>query len=288
MPTQQELALAFGSPVALEPGVLSVDINEVPPSVESVLGFCFPEQRAAIRYFIDPSGAVDKYAVCSAFHLPIRRVLYSNLQSANPNVRNAFLACAEALCYLNTTTKPHDIQPTLWRATSALTALRSMEVHDKGEATLCVCIAVGVVTFATSFFGADCQPVLKHSLELIRPHLEDLVNSEHDTLAFVVCLTITEICGSLLRTTAPTIRLSIPFEGYVDRYLGLSCGLLPHLYDLAEVNNALMLADESDIDDILLALAETEQNIREWCLPKSPNLTTECGEFNANGQMSNS
>ena len=133
-------------------------------------------------------------------------------------------------------------------ATEAVATLRSFEPSNSREMCLCLVLGATIMTFTLKLRVADARAICRQALETIKPIYNSqgiLESMPPDGLCFLSCLVLTDVAEGLMFCDPPTLRYkTAPGEHYVDRYVGISQGLLPLLHDVAELSFKLKTESE--------------------------------------------
>lgn len=122
-----------------------------------------------------------------------------------------------------------------------------------------------LLTFVFKLRPGDAFPIAQRTLSLVKPRYDALQQDDPESQVYLSCLVTTELFDCLLQCQIPTLRFRpISLPGHVDRFVGLCTHLLPLLYDLREINQALSYAEEDDMDRINAALDHLEHRFIDW------------------------
>lgn len=150
-------------------------------------------------------------------------------------------------------------------ASSALATFRAVqEFPNSKDLSVYISLAMVIVAFAEWVTDSRVALICQRALTLAKPIYESQTHLEDHDLSSLSCLIFIETTECFFRGQIPTIRFR-PRRGEVmDRYLGLSLPLLPHLYDLCELSNSMARAGDPHNPSILGALCRIEQQVDEW------------------------
>ncbi|RSL49166.1 hypothetical protein CEP54_012548 [Fusarium duplospermum] len=197
-----------------------------------------------------------------------RGLLISHFVLSRHTLTDAFLALALAF------DRPSAIEPSqsdtgaqYKHASTAIRNLREYKVQNSHGVSECLALGALIISFTHYRSSSpDSSPICRQTLSLIKDMYESDEDLEPDDLVFVPCLILPEIIDCLMQGSVPTLRFRCRpgAEDYVDRYTGLFCPMLPSLYDICELNNALSHADHQDLHDILEAIDRIELTVTTW------------------------
>ncbi|KAJ6788750.1 hypothetical protein PWT90_08536 [Aphanocladium album] len=164
-------------------------------------------------------------------------------------------------------------------ATEALSILRSFQPSNAHEMCVGLVLGVTILTFTLKLRVADARAVCRQALGIAEPiyAAEDLLSKlSPGDISLMSCLVLTDVAENLMFCDRPTLRFThAPGRDYIDRYMGISCTLLPLLYDAAELSynlkvEARKLGDHAaamvQFDDVHRTL---EEQVRQW-MPGGP------------------
>lgn len=210
--------------------------------------------------------ALNVFLIGPTFKEHHRGLLISHFVVSRHTLKEAFLALAlaferdSALAQRNT-----EVQ--YKHASSAIRKLREYKVRSSHGVSECLALGALIISFTHYRSSSpDSSPICRQTLSLIKDMYESDEDLEPDDLVFVPCLILPEIVDCLMQGSVPTLRFRCRpgAEDYVDRYTGLFCPMLPSLYDICELNNALSHADHQDLHDILEAIDRIELTVTAW------------------------
>ena len=225
-------------------------------SMESnILRLCFGAQEAVGRYTIGPT-----------FHSQHKRALMTQLYSAFPQLKDAFLSCAPVLASHQNAQLPDAMERFCYsKAATAISSFRSLEVSDRHDLPVSLALGVAILTFSLCVSGGETFTLARYALGLIKPYYEMNVTLDSDERSYLICLLLAETIGCLYKGDVPTLRYQRGQLGdAVDRYLGVSHSLLAPLYDLCETNHELSHHDGNDCFNTMSSLDSVEALVRRW------------------------
>lgn len=209
---------------------------------------------------------IDRFLLGPSFREGQQQAIITRLHEALPLLKDAYLSCA-AFEIAEEDMQDSGLSPDACyqKAASAVSTLRSIQIHDSKDASICLSLGLATVTFAILVGKGAAFPISRHTLGLIKPMYESTWTIlDSDSLAFLICLIETEVSGCLLRHKIPTLRFRVPEYDFVDRYLGLSSPLLAHLYDVCEISEALSHVCGSHTPHLIEILADIEHRVDSW------------------------
>ncbi|KAM0084153.1 hypothetical protein ACKRZS_003604 [Fusarium odoratissimum] len=227
-------------------------------------------EKQVFQNLLLSDASMDRWLVGPSFRERHRQLLVSHFIASRYTLRDAFLAVALA-SECQSTTECYKY------ASLALQKLRNYSVRT--EEGVSECLALGGLIISFTYYcsaSPNSVPICKQTLGLVRETYELSHDLNPDKLVFLSCLILPEILNCLMAGSLPSLRFRyLPeFDHHVDRYVGIFAPLLPHLYDICEINNTLSLDDMDDLPyklEALGALDRTERLVKAWKphLPRS-------------------
>ena len=222
---------------------------------KDILRLCFGAQEAAGRYTIGPS-----------FHSRHQRALITQLYSALPQLKDAFLSCAPVLASQQSAHLPDSMENFCYsRAAFAITSLRALRIHDRYDVPVSLALGIVILTFGLCVSGGETFTFARYTLGLIKPYYEMHGVFDDDETSYLICLVLAEAIGCLYRGEVPTLRFRCILEvDWVDRILGVSHPLLSQLYDICEINHKLCHPDSTVACKLTEDLDTVEAAVQTW------------------------
>ncbi|KAF4458110.1 hypothetical protein F53441_118 [Fusarium austroafricanum] len=217
-------------------------------------------EKQMIQNLLLSDASMDRWLVGPSFRERHHQLLVSHFIASRYTLRDAFLAVALASeCQSTTECYKH--------ASLALQKLRNYSVRT--EESVSECLALGGLIISFTYYcsaSPNSVPICKQTLGLVRKTYESSNDLTPDNLVFMSCLILPEILNCMMTGSLPSLRFRhLPeFDDHVDRYIGIFAPLLPYLYDICEINNALSQADMDNQLQKLEALDEIEQLVKTW------------------------
>lgn len=218
----------------------------------------------------------------NSFTHDFRKAAYAALRLSAPIMTEGYLAFLGVMTRHQNSLVLRRGEPDMCKAAKGLKRLQNVNImHDYDAA--CVLFlgqAMYVFDILTAATSTTAHSIVRSSLITTKEWYPKLIQfSAMDTVVITPILVDTVEC--LVRREVPIIQLVIPDRIVVDRYVGLCCTLLPHLYDICERSHALKKAaldtsseTQSGVHD---SFADIEQTIREWKPETPPLLFTQYG-----------
>ncbi|KAH7121640.1 hypothetical protein EDB81DRAFT_814172 [Dactylonectria macrodidyma] len=239
----------------------------IPRCLPTINNLTSADHRLIQQMLFDDAGA-DYFLLGPSFVQSHLELLISHLVTSQSVLKDAFLAVA---CTLQEQSDLVNTEPTTVRsgyvhACSALKRLREYQVQSKHGVSECLALGALVLSFAHCSTATDAPAIASRTLALIKESYETKPDFSHQDLVFMSCIILPEIFECLIHGSVPTVRYRVVkgSEKYVDRYIGLTSPLLPHLYDICELSNAISLGDNEDMSEILKALELVDQQVTAW------------------------
>ncbi|KAL2679143.1 hypothetical protein Neosp_009904 [[Neocosmospora] mangrovei] len=210
--------------------------------------------------------ALNVFLIGPTFKERHRGLLISHFVVSRHTLKDAFLALALAFNH-DSALAQRNTEVQYKHASSAIRNLREYKVRNSHGVSECLALGALIISFTHYRSSSpDSSPICRQTLSLIKDMYESNEDLEPDDLVFVPCLILPEIIDCLMQGSVPTLRFRCRpgAEDYVDRYTGLFCPMLPSLYDICELNNALSHADHQDLHDILEAVDRIELTVTAW------------------------
>ncbi|KAH8803496.1 hypothetical protein F5884DRAFT_739917 [Xylogone sp. PMI_703] len=204
--------------------------------------------------------------------------LTTPLVSHFPALKDAYLAVAGAL-RLSSRKGTHNTDlitteaKNLRYAASAIQVLRNLTVNDYSSACLCMILGVLISTFAFSM-GEDTSTICRYVLNTVMPTIDNAsqLASDPETQTWLNMTVFIETISCLSRRAIPTIRVEIVQPDRLDRYIGLTGGILPILYDVCVASNVSQQhSNQLDMAVFWNKLDELNSHLEAWQPPTPPN-----------------
>ncbi|KAH7116562.1 hypothetical protein B0J13DRAFT_571684 [Dactylonectria estremocensis] len=239
----------------------------IPRCLPSVNNLTSADHRLVQQMLLSDSGA-DYFLLGPSFAQNHIELLVSHFVTSQSVLKDAFLAVA---CTLQEQSDVINTESTTIRsgyihACSALKQLREYQVQSKHGVSECLALGAMILSFAHCSTSTDAPAIASRTLALIKEPYETKTDFSHEDLVFMSCIILPEIFECLIHGSVPTVRYR-PVKGsekHVDRYIGLFSPLLPHLYDICELSNAMSCGDNQDMCEIISALELIDQQITAW------------------------
>jgi hypothetical protein len=197
------------------------------------------KDRDLMTYLLDRPEALDYLVVVSSFRSAQQRSLIASLSGSFPLLKDAYLACADALLSLHTGKPTDEIKFTsLGHASSAMIILRSLSVTTAQDAALCLAIGAALSLYVYSAVGDGIAHISHYCISASDPYMgmETVDEAMDSNYSFLVLLQTMEC---LVHRRKPTRRSSLRLLERVDRHLGLCQPLLPLYHDLCAASYTL-------------------------------------------------
>ncbi|PSR76562.1 hypothetical protein BD289DRAFT_446496 [Coniella lustricola] len=210
---------------------------------------------------------IEEFVVGPSFCKSHRQLLISQIVSSADSLGNAFLACS--LSWASDTEgsalDTAQVNACYRRASSALATLRSLDISNTEQMSHCITLGCLILTFTLKLRIYDMVTICSQTLNLIKPVYDLQRDPNPDEVALVSTLIVTELVECLLECKMPTLRYRTPLSAeYVDRYVGLSYSLLPHLHDICALSLALSRNNPCDSIEMQNALNSIESTVAKW------------------------
>ncbi|KAH8800654.1 fungal-specific transcription factor domain-containing protein [Xylogone sp. PMI_703] len=235
-------------------------------------------ERSLLEYLIHPT-QLASYVIGKTFFETKNFGSTTPLVSHFPILKDAYLAVAGALrlSSRNGTTHDTDLITTeaknLRYAASAIQTLRHLNVNDHSSACLCVILGVLISTFAFSM-GEDTSSICRYVLTTVIPVISNAsrIASDPETQTWLNMTVFIETISCLSRRAIPTIRVEIVQPDRLDRYIGLTGGLLPILYDVCVASNiSRQHSHQLETEVFWNRLDGLNSRLEAWQPPAPPN-----------------
>ncbi|KAM4056107.1 fungal specific transcription factor [Hirsutella rhossiliensis] len=219
---------------------------------------------------------LEQFVVGPSFCESHRKLLVSRLLSCKPALQDSYLAFG--LLWSHEPSLLPDgrqLNDSFKRASSALSTLRSFQVRDAHDVSVCLVLGLTILSFATKLGATDARTICNQTLSLVKPIYKSKPCPDPADYGFIYCLVLTDIAECLLLTKLPTLRLELPpGTDYVDRHVGPLATLLPHLHDICELSSAMLhgSAPGAPACDVAEALDALELAIHAWRPPMPKGL----------------
>ena len=237
-----------------------------PPREVALFGCLTPLEKDVLQHCFGAQEAVGRYTIGPSFHSRHQRALMTQLFSAFPQLKDAFLSCAPVLASQHNARLPENMEKFCYsRAATAISSLRSLQVESRYDVPISLALGVAVLTFGIGVSGGETFTLARFALGLIRPYYEMDIALDSDETSYLICLVLAETIGCLYRGEIPTLRFRCnEMNDSVDRYLGVSYPLLTQLYDLCEINHKLCDSDGTDFAETMAALDSIDFLVQRW------------------------
>lgn len=221
-----------------------------------------------IQYILFGDHAFDVFLIGPSFWTQHRTFLVSQFLISRQTLQDACLALALFFKQHSAVASVRSDDSTPYKhASSALRHLREYTIPSgRGVSE---CLALGALILSFTYYSSpstDAVPVCIQTLGLVKETYESRNDLSPEDLIFIPCFILPEIVSCLMCGSLPTLKFRhLPgSDEDVDRYTGLFSSLLPHLYDICELNNALSNANPDDLDDVLEAVDRIDQRVAAW------------------------
>lgn len=209
---------------------------------------------------------LDKFLVGSSFHESHHVAFIRSFIGPSRALKHATVACAAVLLGEgNDEYAKASAEIGHKRAALAVSSLRSFKILNEQDLATALFLGVAMVTFAMHV--ADGQPLLisHHTLNLVRPQIQNVYAMESTIVDYWMCLVSTELFDCLLRSEIPSIRID-PSRRHrvVDRYLGVSSSIFTHFYDICSAAQSLKQASIATVVKIASHLDTIRTAVDQW------------------------
>ena len=209
---------------------------------------------------------LNKFLIGSSFHKSHHVSFIQNFVGPSRALKHATVACAAALLgEENDDYAKAGAEIGHKRAALAVSSLRSFKILNEQDLSTVLFLGVAMVTFAMHV--ADGQPLLisHFTLNLVRPQIQNVYAMDPTIVDYWMCLVSTEIFDCLLRSDVPSTRID-PRKRHnvVDRYLGVSSSIFPHLYDICEAAQSLKQASVAAVVKAVGHLDSIRIAVDQW------------------------
>jgi hypothetical protein len=231
-----------------------------------------PKERDLMTFLLDRPESLEYLVVASSFQIAQQRSLTASLSSSFPLLKDAYLACADALFSLHTGRSTNEIKfSSLGHASSAMRILRSLSVTTTQDAALCLSIGAALSLYVYSAVGDGIAHISHYCISASSPYMEtgSVDEAMDSNYSFLVLLQIMEC---LVHRREPT-RISLSrLSERVDRHLGLCLPLLPLYHDLCAASYTLANDGNTNcLARVHQKLDQIEAAVGNWvpsCLPQ--------------------
>jgi hypothetical protein len=230
-----------------------------------------PRDRDLMTFLLDRPRSLEYLVVATSFQIAQQQSLTASLSASFPLLKDAYLACADALQALHTGKSVDETKGTsLGHASSAMRILRSLSVTTKQEAALCLAIGAALSLYVYSAVGDGIAHISHYCISASGPYmgLETVDEAMDSNYNFLVLLQTMEC---LVHRRKPTRRSLIRLPERVDRHLGLCVPLLPLYHDLCAASYTL--ANDSNTNCLARVhqkLDQIEAAVGNW-VPSCPS-----------------
>ena len=235
------------------------------------------EERALLTALLRQPNALSNHVVSSSFHDLEQQSLAALLPSGLPILKDAYLAYASLLASSDTKNGETNTNSSLRRASSAMMTLRSFGVSSLEDATLCLTLGAALATFVYAVIGMGVSDICSHCLSAVSPFV-DTTMLDTGLGSRLILLALLDTMDAIVYRRKPTLRLQTQHAKYVDRFLGLSSGLLPYYYDICAISHSLdNTTDLNALRKLHWQLDEINKFLISWQPNQPDNFINEFG-----------
>ncbi|RMZ70989.1 Zn(II)2Cys6 transcription factor [Pyrenophora seminiperda CCB06] len=208
---------------------------------------------------------IEQFLIAPSFRLNHHKAVARHLYDASPWIHDALIATAALLTSEYAPDPcPEDQLIGHKRAASAMSTLRSITKTSVSDLPIILVVAISAVTFTLHISGSAFT-ITQHSLSIIKSVYKTGLDLDCDSEAFITCLIHTDTEECTFRAELPILRfIAQQPEGFVDRYIGISCSLLPYMHDLCVISHTLCHDKQPNLVEIAFALDKIEYAMEQW------------------------
>lgn len=204
------------------------------------------EEKELLLFLLSQPKSLDRFVVCSSFQAEQQQSLATQLPTAPPLLKDAYLAFAITLKQLQCgSATDMDMSTCVGYISKAMSALRSLPVLRSQDTVLCHTLGSVLAFSIYSAIGIGVPDICRYCLGTTSPFVGTTTFDAHKDpwQSFLVLL---DTMDCLVYRRKPTRKIQIP-DFDVDRRLGLCLPLLSYYHDLCVISSSLLNTTDASI-----------------------------------------
>lgn len=232
-------------------------------------------ERELLRFLLSQPNNFGHHLVSPSFQVTEHRSIVALLPAAMPFLKDAYLAYASALQFVQTDSATDiDMNAGYRYVSSAIGTLRSLRVANLQDATLCLTLGTVLVLSVYSLIGVGVAEICQYCLNATMAYTNTATLWDQDMVSQHSFLVLMETTDCLVHCRKPTQRFTPQETAMIDRHLGLCLSLLPYYYDLCVISHSMVNnTDTTCLVYLYKKLDEVRAAIEAWRPPPLGNIS---------------